>query len=323
MMGIQTFSRAHYQPGDRVVVASIGASWNATSLTDPGKPTGVVSQLAWFDLEWNGPVPEGGVYNPWSPSQVTSPLPLAAPCSAASGCATEAASASGGWGILARDGDPNSAGAPNWSHDGTTIAYSSTDVGTKDGRMNCSDTTTPCKSDVVLVPYNDGKGGAAQPLAGASDPAFNEYYPAFSPDDEAIAFNRVPAGTSMYNQPKAEVYVVGASGSQTPIRLAGNDPAACTGLTSPGVQNTWPKWAPGPSVGTDGKTYYWITFSSSRSPLAKGKQQLYVSAVVKDVAGTITTYPAIYLWNQDATVNNLIPAWDNFAINHGDAGVLQ
>jgi hypothetical protein len=317
MLGIQSFSGGHYQTGDRVVVASVGAAWNSTSLTDPGQPTGVVSQLAWFDLEWNGEAPEGGAYNPWNPGLTTSPLALALPCGASSGCATESAAPSGGWGILARNGDSNSAGAPNWSHDGNTIAYSSTDVGTKDGRMDCS-ATTACKSDVVLLPYNDRKGGAVQPLAGASDPAFNEYYPAFSPDDELVAFNRVSAGTSMYNQPKAEVYVVPASGSiQGPTRLAGNDPAACTNLASPGVQNTWPKWAPGPSQGADGKTYYWVTFSSSRSPLAQGKQQLYVSAVVKDGSGTITSYPAIYLWNQDPTTNNLIPAWDNFAIGHG------
>ena len=29
---------------------------------------------------------------------------------------------------------------------------------------------------------------------------------------------------------------------------------------------------------------------------------------------SITTYPSIYLWNQDATLNNEIPAWDVFQI---------
>jgi hypothetical protein len=315
MLGIQTFSAAHYATGDRIAVASVGAAWNSTSLTDPGKPTGVVTQLAWFDLEYGGQPPSGAAYNPWQPGQLTSPLPLAPCASGAAGCATEA-SPTGGWGILQRAGDANSAGSPNWSHDGQLIAYSSTDVGTKDGRMDCS-TTPSCKSDVMLVPYNDRKGGAATPLPGAADPAFNEYYPAFSPDDRLIAFNRVPVNVSMYNEPKAEVYLV-AAGSSAPVRLAGNDPAACTGAASPGVQNTWPKWAPGPSAGADGKSYYWVTFSSSRSPIAQGKQQLYVSAVVMDPATkTIATYPAIYLWNQDPTVNNLIPAWDNFAIAHG------
>jgi hypothetical protein len=319
MMGIQTFSAGHYTPGDRVVVASVGAAWNSLSLQDPGKPTGVVSQLAWFDLEYTGQPPMGAPYSPWQSSQLTSPL-VVAPCNGStSGCASTT-SPTGGWGVLARTGDPNSAGSPNWSHDGKTIAYSSTDVGTKDGRLDCS-ATPNCKSDVMLVPYGNRLGGAATPLQGASDAAFNEYYPAFSPDDQFIAYNRVPSGTSMYAQPKAEVYVV-ASGGSGPVRLNGNDPAACTNTTSPGVQNTWPKWAPGPSTGSDGKIYYWVTFSSSRSPLAPGKQQLYVSGIVLDPATkTIQTYPAIYLWNQDATVNNLIPAWDNFAINHG--GVNQ
>jgi len=89
------------------------------------------------------------------------------------------------------------------------------------------------------------------------------------------------------------------------------------------VQNTWPKWAPGPSTGKDGKTYYWVIFSSTRSPVAAGKAQLYVSAVVTDPSNNaITTYPAIYLWNQDPTLNNLIPAWDNFAIPHGIPTVM-
>jgi hypothetical protein len=314
-MGIQTFSPLHYQNGDRKLVASLGSAWDSTSLTDPGKPTGVISQLAWFDLEWNGAPPTGSAFNPWQPGQLTSPLALASCSSGTSGCAT-VTSPSGGWGILARNGDPSSAGSPNWGHQNDVIAYSSTDVGTKDGRLDCS-ATPNCKSDIYTVPFNNGAGGTAAPLQGASDPAYNEYYPAYSPDDALVAFNRVPSGTSMYNQPKAEVYVVAASGS-SPVRLLANDPAQCTQLTSPGVQNTWPKWAPGPSQGTDGKTYYWVTFSSSRSPLAPGKQQLYVSGIVMDPSTkTVQTFPAIYLWNQEQTVNNLIPAWDNFAINHG------
>ncbi len=29
---------------------------------------------------------------------------------------------------------------------------------------------------------------------------------------------------------------------------------------------------------------------------------------------TLTTYPALYLWNQPANENNHTPAWDNFDI---------
>jgi len=116
----------------------------------------------------------------------------------------------------------------------------------------------------------------------------------------------------MYNQPAAEVFVVPATGG-TPTRLAANDPAACpggSGAASPGAQNTWPKWAPQANA-FGAKTYHWLIFSSTRAGL--GKSQLYVTAVVVD-GTTIATYPAIYLWNQDPTLNNSVTAWDVFQI---------
>jgi hypothetical protein len=159
--------------------------------------------------------------------------------------------------------------------------------------------------------------------------AYNEYYPAFSPDDALIAFNRIPASATMYAQPLAELYVVPYNGGDggTPMRLVANDPVACTGLTSPGVQNTWAKWAPNaigrPDAGASapqtiaGLTYYWVAFSSSRSVAARaapgmpGKQQLYVAGIVVDAQGNIRTFAPIYMWNQDPTVDNLMPAWND------------
>ncbi|MGA7120488.1 MAG: hypothetical protein WBY94_10345, partial [Polyangiaceae bacterium] len=343
MMGIQTFSPAHYVTGDRKLVAALGAAWNQTEMqimaNSPGSATGVVSQLAWFDLEFAGTLPTGTGYNP---GMLTSPLPLAVPCTGA-GCAAPGVSA-GGWGLIARTGDPNSAGGPNWSHgvNGTdAIAYGSTNIGTKDGRMDCELSGTTCTSDVYVVPYNNGAGGAAAALPGASDKAQSEYYPSWSPDDQLIAFNRVPTGTSMYNAPQADIYVVPYNGGMggTATALKSNDPVACTGAMSHAVQNTWPKWAPNPLAASgdggaqvptpqvvDGQTYYWITFSSTRSPTSppdpmngnKRRQQLYVAGIVVDnKTQAISTYAPIYLWNQDFTVNNLIPAWGEFTIPPG------
>jgi hypothetical protein len=341
MLGAQTFSAAHYATGDRVEVTSVGASMDQpdNSATPPvqqpiqpacnnGAITGatcVVSQLAWINLEWAGAADAGD-------------RPSAAPD----------AGTNGGWGILARTGDTASAGTPNWSNDGQTIAYTSVIQGTMDGRLYLP---TSGSADIKTIPYNaaagapGGAGGAATSVPGASDPASNEYFPAFSPDDSLLAFNRVPAADSMYNQPLAEVYVVPYNGGTTlstatcdgvatmPCRLKANDPVACTGLTSPGVQNTWPKWAPNPippgDAGVpapqtiDGFTYYWVTFSSTRSITAgaapgaapgTAKQQLYVAGVVVDSMGNVTTYAPIYLSNQDDTFNNLIPAWGEFSI---------
>jgi hypothetical protein len=359
MLGIQTFSQYHYKGGDHIVVSSLGADQNATGLDAGNTYTGVKSQLAWFNLEWSGTPSTTGTGLPTAPCG-TNPAPP-------SSCMATGTS-NGGWGIIARNGDPNgSAGSPSWAHnikntpDGDIIAYTSTDTGTKDGRMDNG------TGDVYIVPYADmgpgmgGAGGAAKAVPGASDPGFNEYYPSFAPDDTLIAFNRVPTGMSMYSQPAAEVYVVGTgpvscdgAANSAQCRLKANDPVACTGSKSPGVQNTWPKWAPMPNLasgsmagnqGPDGKLYYWVTFSSTRanactvtatsggpntlctaqqSKDALSHAQLYVAGVVVDPSsGAITTYPAIYMWNQDAALHNLIPAWDFFPVAHGTTPPLQ
>ena len=349
MMGIQTFSPAHYKTGDRRLVASIGAAWNQTGAqimtNSPGSPSGVTSQLAWFDLEWTGAAPTGAPYNPWGSGMNTSPLPLATPCVSTGGvaCATQGTNPmaqTGGWGLVSRNGDTNSAGAPSWSHnaDGQTdvIAYSSTNFGTKDGRMDCEKSGSSCTSDVYLVQYNNGLGGQAIPLHGASDSSYSEYYPAFSPDDQLVAFNRVNSGTSMYNEQSADIYVVPYNGSQggTAVPLTGaNTPVACTGVGTGQAQNTWPKWAPNPidsktmqairQKDQNGNYYYWVTFSSIRNPLSppdpgnsgKRRQQLYVVGITVGSDGKINgSWAPIYLWNQDYNVNNLIPAWGDFTI---------
>lgn len=203
---------------------------------------------------------------------------------------------------LARTGDSRKASAPTWSHDGSTIVYlSSSNV--VDGRPAAGD------GDLYSIPYANRQGGQATPVPGASDPNKNEYYPALSPDDALLAFNAVPGGTNPYNQPLAELYVVPGKGGQ-PARLAANDPPACSGKSSPGVTNSWPKWAP--DVTTDkGRTYYWLVFSSVRAPA--GNPQLYVTPIMVDGGGT-HTYASLYLWNQPAAENNHTPAWDTFKI---------
>jgi hypothetical protein len=206
-------------------------------------------------------------------------------------------------GIFTRTGDSNGAGAPTWSHDGNTLTYVSTNAITT-GRLS----TGP--ADLYQVPYNDRMGGTAKPVAGASDPTIEEYYPAYSPDDQLLAFDRIPNGNSMYNQPLAEVSVIPSAGG-TATRLAANDPPACTGKTSPGVTNSWPKWSPAATTASEGRTFYWIVFSSTRDP--GNNPQLYVTPVVVK-GGSVTTYQALYLWNQPATENNHTPAWDVFKI---------
>jgi hypothetical protein len=227
----------------------------------------------------------------------------------------EATDPSAATGTVARAGDPRSAAAPTWSHDGATIAYVST-THFCDGRVGrCgSQYAAPddpgSTADVYEVPYAGGAGGAASPLAGASDPGAQEYYPSFSPDDRWVAFDRAPNDVNMYDQPQAEVYVVPASGG-SPVRIAANDPPACAGKTSPGLTNSWPKWGPGAAT-AGSSTYYWLVFSSTRSD--GGNPQLYMTSIVAAPDGSLATHGAVYLWNEPSSENNHTPAWDAFKV---------
>jgi len=215
-----------------------------------------------------------------------------------------------GWGILARDGDPNIlATHPAFNAAGTALAY--TTAGS--GALTKADAT-----DVYILPFNDRKGGSVVPLAGASTPEANEYYPAFSPDDALVAFSKAPLAQNApepspgafiskttYNNPLGEIFVVSHTGG-SPQRLLANDPPTCSGKQSPGVTNSWGKWSPEAEI-VNGKTYYWLTFSSTRvDPL---RPQLYVTPIIVDASGQLSTYPALYLWNQPPDEGNHTPAW--------------
>jgi len=236
---------------------------------------------------------------------------------------------SGMSGVLARQGDPAGAAAPNFSHDGTRIVYTSTNAN-QDGRMGVG------TADLYTIPYADRAGGAATPVAGAADAAFAEYYPAFSPDDQLIAFNRLPQADAsvtptgqpydggMYLNPAAEIWVVPSAGGQA-LRLRANDPPACTPPVKPntrvypnktGWDNSWAKWSPEVGAANDSQ-YYWLIFSSYRYDISPPRGQLYMTAVVRSEI-RVDTYPAIYLWNQDLTTSNHTPAWDTFKIPHVD-----
>ena len=227
------------------------------------------------------------------------------------------------WDFVQHTGDHGGVAFPTWSNDGNTIVYSSSSGATadQDGRLNVGTT------DLYSVQYNNKAGGAATPVPGASSSSLEEYYASFAPDDSMIAYTAVPAGGVMYANEQAELYYTpnnGQSGAQA-VRLAANDPPACTGLKSPGINNHWPKWSPTVNTGTNGRTYYWIIFSSNRyNPNALTVtnsnttstvwvSQLYITAIVKDEVST-ATYPAIYLYNQPSTRLNTTPAWQDFNI---------
>ncbi len=203
-----------------------------------------------------------------------------------------------GWGVLARSGDLKKPFSFAISHDGTRVAYASSDL-TKYG------TQTEGESDIHVIPYADRAGGTSLPLEGANHPSFSEYYPTFSPDDKFIAFARIPAGQSSKHNPLAELEIIPSTGGSA-IRLDANDPPACSGAVSPGVTNSWPRWAPQQWT-AGGRTYYWLVFSSRRTEW--NMPQLYVAGVVVSGA-SVATHAAIHLWNQPQDEANHMPSWD-------------
>lgn len=210
----------------------------------------------------------------------------------------------GAQGTIARTGDPGGATEPSFSHDGTRIVYVSANAYSfADGRLGSG------PGDLYTVPYGNRTGGTATSVSGASDPSYTEYYPAFSPDDAYIAFTRFSGNGNSYSNNQAEVFVVPAAGGQA-IRFGANDPPACQGVTSPGVTNDWPKWSPEATAASNGKTYYWVTFSSTRD----GRPQLYVAPMTVSAGAVNVDYPALYLWNQPSTDDNHTPSWDDYQI---------
>jgi hypothetical protein len=211
------------------------------------------------------------------------------------------------WGVMARTGDTSGVASPTWSHlKGDTVVYASTNA-SRSGREGPGVTNIKGFADLYSVPYNAGAGGIATPIPGASDPAFNEYYPSYSPDDKFIAFNRLPAADDMYYAPRSQVYVIPSTGG-TPTPLKANDAPACMNVPNPGITNSWAKWAPEyPSCG--GSQYYWLIFSSTREQipfLGGSSSQLYLTAVVKSEAG-LSTYPGVFIWNQHLVATGVPP----------------
>jgi hypothetical protein len=241
------------------------------------------------------------------------------------------------WDYVRVDGETFPANIlPNWSKDGTALVYTAATQSENGGLSKHS----AVEADLHYVPMTGANIGKMQPVPGAAEKGVMEYYPTFSPDNSFIAYTRVgDMSCAGYYNANGEVFLVDNAGNKT--RLAANDPPACSAQRSPGILNSWPKWAPNVKS-VDGSNYYFVIFSSARkyqdplllpananNPLAcipNIPSQLYVAAVVKGKDGSLTTYPGIYMWNQayqqigsgaTATAapfksNNLTPAWDEF-----------
>ncbi len=97
----------------------------------------------------------------------------------------------------------------------------------------------PFKFNLYRIPFNDGKGGKPEPIAGASFNGKSNFFPRYSPDGKWIVFCK--AENYMLLQPDSELYIIPAEGGE-PRRLRANTKR----------MNSWHSFSP------NGK---WLVFS--------------------------------------------------------------
>jgi Flp pilus assembly protein TadD len=104
---------------------------------------------------------------------------------------------------------------------------------------------TPIQYDLFRIPFNEGKGGRAEPIAGASQNGMSNSFPKVSPDGHWIVFVQAHNGQLM--RPDGKLYIVPSGGGPARLMRCNTD-----------LMNSWHSFSP------NGR---WMVFSSkSRSP---------------------------------------------------------
>ncbi len=188
---------------------------------------------------------------------------------------------------------------PTWSPDGryilfaATEAYSLTKRNTDPGTVLLSPADCrefleggkPFKFNLFRIPFNGGKGGKAEPIAGASFNGKSNFFPKYSPDGKWIVFCR--AENYMLLQPDSELFIIPAEGGEA-RRLRANTKR----------MNSWHSFSP------NGK---WLVFSGKPdSPYTR----LYLTHIDENGEST----PAVvldHLTSPDRAAN--IPEFVNVA----------
>jgi tetratricopeptide (TPR) repeat protein len=102
--------------------------------------------------------------------------------------------------------------------------------------------------DLYRIPFNDGKGGVAEPIEGASQDGMSNSFAKVSPDGKWIVF--VEAKNGLLIRPDSKLYIIPAAGGKARLMKC-NTP----------LMNSWHSWSP------NGR---WLVFSSkSRGPYTK------------------------------------------------------
>ena len=180
-----------------------------------------------------------------------------------------------------------------WSPDGKYIVFARAEAkdpfskGQKPAVHANDENETQIQYDLYLVPFNGGKGGTPEPIAGASHNGMSNNFPKVSPDGRWIVFVKCRNGQLM--RPDSQLYIVPATGGVA-RRMRCN--------TS--LMNSWHSFSP------NGR---WLVFSSkSRSP--------YTQMFLTHIDGEGQDSPAIYVENSTAANRAVnIPEFVNVSSN--------
>lgn len=191
-----------------------------------------------------------------------------------------------------------------WSPDGKYLVFSravAKDPFRADGKMAAyanDPLEVQIQYDLYRITFNGGKGGKAEPIAGASQNGMSNSFPKISPDGKWIVF--VEAHNGQLMRPDGKLYIVPVKGGVA-RRMNCNTP----------LMNSWHSFSP------NGR---WLVFSSkSRSPFT----QMYLTHI--DAEGNDT--PSILIENSTAANRAVnIPEFINMepsGIEHIDTPAVE
>ena len=168
-------------------------------------------------------------------------------------------------------GDLGGVAFPTWSNDGNTIVYSSTPGAAPEqglhGRVTRTGGSTWGTPTSTRSTTTTGPAARRRRFRGPRRVVARGVLSGVLARRLMLAFTAVPAGQVMYANPQAELYVVPfGSASRRARRRSASTPTIrppAPASRAPASTTTGPSGRP--TVGTaNGKTYYWLIFSSNR-----------------------------------------------------------
>jgi tetratricopeptide (TPR) repeat protein len=164
-----------------------------------------------------------------------------------------------------------------WSPDGSYVVFARAEARQaypSDGKMAAyanDPNEVQIQYDLYRVPFNGGKGGQAEAIAGASRNSMSNTFPKVSPDGRWIVF--VKCRNAQLMRPDSQLWIVPAAGGEA-RRMRSNTP----------LMNSWHSFSP------NGR---WLVFSSkARSP--------YTQMYLTHIDGQGNDSPAILVDNATA-----------------------